>query len=402
MDGQEVKGWTVIIYRQISYEEIERRHVVSNPNNDDSDDDGLKDGIEMGYSDPDDTDTDGDGMDDKTEYDAGSPLNAIDGSAPRLLGLDVDKNIVYKKVVTVDAFGYSVSVSYPEKYRFSVSFTAVDGGGLSSIDVSMVGGTSTDRSLDGETTYAYSGCVYKPYLDWDLVQGWEIDINVVDVYYNVNHTDYHVNTQVQDWVDRAEELGVASIKKAYTTLPLDLLDLARHNDPEVAGRARRLIDSMDVGNAVEEALSMWHHPPEKILAKITVLPPKWRKRVMTNAADTLKEVGFSKQERHLRSELKKVEDIPQQKLIPTGTPAGDRYYVKLTWNKDHAKTADCLARLLFKEMNLWPLDHEKKFAESRTRRVVYWYSRTKALNVALGAGKCGAKAEYISGLPASK
>ncbi|MHC1575840.1 MAG: transglutaminase domain-containing protein, partial [Methanosarcinaceae archaeon] len=129
------------------------------------------------------------------------------GSAPRLLGLDVDKNIVYKKVVTVDAFGYSVSVSYPEKYKFKVSFTAVDGGGLSSIDVSIVGGTSTDRSLDGETTYAYSGCVYKPYLDWDLVQGWEIDIEVADVYDNVNHTDYHVNTELQDWVDRAEELG---------------------------------------------------------------------------------------------------------------------------------------------------------------------------------------------------
>ncbi len=202
--------------------------------------------------------------------------------------------------------------------------------------------------------------------------------------------------------DKAEELGVASIKKAHTTLPLDLLDLTRHNDPEVAGLAGKLIEAMDVGHAVEETFAMWHHPPDKVLAKITVLPPKWRKRVMTNAADTLKEVGFSKQERKLRTELKKVEDVPQQKLIPTGTPAGDRYYVKLNWDKTDAKTGDCLARLLQKEMNLWSLDQEKKFAATKSHRVVYWYSRTKALNVALGAGKCGAKARDISGLPASK
>ena len=149
MDGAEVRGWTVIIYRQISYEEIERREVRSDPNKNDTDGDGLLDGLEMGYSDPTNPDTDGDGRDDKWEYDNGSPLNAIDGTAPRLHDLAVGRDTVYEEVVEVNLLGYRYTVKIPVKYVFHVSFTAVDGGGLSSIGVNLDGGTSASEDLDG-------------------------------------------------------------------------------------------------------------------------------------------------------------------------------------------------------------------------------------------------------------
>ena len=47
----------------------------------------------------------------------------------------------------------------------------------------------------------------KDFLSWDLVDGWDIDIDVKDMFSNLNHTSYHVKSKVQEWVDFAEGLG---------------------------------------------------------------------------------------------------------------------------------------------------------------------------------------------------
>lgn len=194
-----------------------------------------------------------------------------------------------------------------------------------------------------------------------------------------------------------EELGVLAFKEAKTNMPLDLLDLARHTDPGVAVRARKVAESMDVGHAVEEALAMWHLPPEPILAQIEVLPPAWRKKVMNGAADTLKDVGFTAQETKLRKELAARADAPEHKLVPTGTMAGDRYYLKLTWDPQDEKTASCLASLMLKEHKYWPEAQEKEFASTRSERYVYWYDRTRAIAFSKASQACGVTPEYVAG-----
>jgi hypothetical protein len=198
------------------------------------------------------------------------------------------------------------------------------------------------------------------------------------------------------------ELGELAVRQSNSTLPLDLLDLSRHTDPEVAAYARMLGDKMDVPRVLENVLAAWSVNPDRLLEKIVVLPPEYRKKILNAAADALKEPGFTKQSRRLIKEIKKTEKIPQQALIPTGTTAGDRYYISVSWDKSKAKTTSCLARAFEKSMNLWEYSHEKDFVAKNSDRTVYWYDRANVLNAAAAYRKCGAEVKYIRGFKASE
>ncbi len=198
------------------------------------------------------------------------------------------------------------------------------------------------------------------------------------------------------------QLGELVVRQANSTLPLDLLDLSRHTDPEVAAYARMLGNKMDVPRVLENVLAAWSVNPDKLLKKIVVLPPKHRENILNAAAVALKELRFTKQAKRLIKEIKKTEKIPQQALIPTGTTAGDRYYISVSWDKSNGKTTSCLARAFEKSMNLWEYSHEKDFVAKNSDRTVYWYDRTHVLNAAAAYQKCGAEVKYISGFKASE
>ncbi len=198
------------------------------------------------------------------------------------------------------------------------------------------------------------------------------------------------------------KLGEMSVRNSNSTLPLDLLDLQRHTDPEVAACARKLGDKMDVPRVLENMLAAWSVNPDKLLERIVVLPPQYREKILTVSADTLKEVGFTKQAVRLLKVIKNTKDIPQQALVPTGTPAGDRYYINVSWNKSDEKTTSCLAKAFEKSMNLWDYSYEKDFVKKNSSRNVYWYDRVSVLNAAQACSQCGAQVEYIKGYKTEK
>ena len=197
--------------------------------------------------------------------------------------------------------------------------------------------------------------------------------------------------------NQVTELGEKAVRKANSTLPLDLLDLFRHTDPEVASYAKTVGEKMDVPRVLENVLAAWSVNPDRLLEKIVVLPPKHRESILNNAAATLKDIGFTKQAVRLLKEIKDTESIPQQALVPTGTPAGDRYYLHVSWDKSDEKVTSCLAKAFEKSMNLWDYSYEKDFVAKNTGRYVYWYDRVSALKAALAYEQCGAQVKFVTG-----
>ena len=174
---------------------------------------------------------------------------------------------------------------------------------------------------------------------------------------------------------------------------LVLLDLTRHSDRELAYKAKKVVDGLDVDTLLATVLSS----PEK------------RKR--ETAENNLFRIERARAERILKKvltykgvETKKLlrvlEEVrtgdKERLLIPTGSSQGDRYYIKAEWASGNQQIIDCLSELFNGNLRTnRTLDQEKQYMSGRSMRFVYWYSKDWTLGMADNIEKCGGKATFV-------
>ena len=170
---------------------------------------------------------------------------------------------------------------------------------------------------------------------------------------------------------------------------LTFYDLSRHSDRELSAKARRVLD---LGAATD-----------MLATNLTVQNPQQRAQAVAllariprdDAAAIIKQVKSNNpaQARSLESNMARQAAID---VKPTGSPQGDRYYVKASWNPGDERTVRCLTELFNRElMSNRGLEEEAKLMQGRSTRFAYWYSKDWALRMAGLIRGCGAKAEFV-------
>jgi hypothetical protein len=174
---------------------------------------------------------------------------------------------------------------------------------------------------------------------------------------------------------------------------LVLLDLTRHSDRELAYKAKRIAEGLDVDTLLGTALispdKQKRDTAENILFRIErgraekilrgVLARKGGDS--TKLSRVLEEVKTGKKERL---------------LIPTGSPQGDRYYVKAEWASDNQEVVACLTKLFKRTLiSSRTLEQEEQYMSGRSMRYVYWYAKDWALTMFNSIQECGGKATFV-------
>lgn len=86
-----------------------------------------------------------------------------------------------------------------------------------------------------------------------------------------------------------------------------------------------------------------------------------------------------------------------QRLRPTGSPQGDRYYVRAAWDSNNQSTLSCLTNLFNRELiSSRSMQQEQVKMQGRNTRLVYWYTKDWAVQIANQVRQCGGSSEYVS------
>jgi hypothetical protein len=154
--------------------------------------------------------------------------------------------------------------------------------------------------------------------------------------------------------------------------------LTRHSDPELAAKAGWIADKIAWKDALVQGLGSSNEKTSQAAkAAVQDLGPSDARQVLGEVSPGL------------------ATPIPQEKPIPTGTNAGDRFYVRANWSATDAKAADCLTRLFNKELLGRPsLKKEEEFMKGRTSRVVYSMTEAWAEHISGKIAECGGTASY--------
>lgn len=177
---------------------------------------------------------------------------------------------------------------------------------------------------------------------------------------------------------------------------LTVYDLTKHTDPELSAMAREvfrkinapqyLVNSLKYGTMSAQTVG------EVLLRMDKPLALKTGQHIVRNTGNPIIKQLVIKIERGQLSPMN---------LIPTGTREGDRYYVKAIWDRRNEKTISCLTKLfnsalISQRTSAQERELMNKMMEKRNYRVVYWYSKSWALQMARSIERCGAQAEFVA------
>lgn len=175
---------------------------------------------------------------------------------------------------------------------------------------------------------------------------------------------------------------------AEEPLFLTLLDLTRHSDTELSYWASRLVSQVKVESIVADQLqsgdararqALYRMAQDRAKRVLGSLPPEFQPPWL----DPLRDRIDSGTQTHV--------------LVPTGSAEGDRYYVRLRWNRRDTATVECLAEnvghLMFD-----PKADALQALNTQTEALAYWYSKDLALSVGESAEQCGGQPSFVSGL----
>jgi hypothetical protein len=203
-----------------------------------------------------------------------------------------------------------------------------------------------------------------------------------------------VGTKI-DAIDRILAAGPAVVREILASRTdkeaalLTFSDLSRHSDPELASKARKVLE---LGNA-EKLLSdrlianarRERADAESVLAR---LPD-------AEAAAVVQEVRARSPHRAESLETS-MKNKSTESLRPTGSAQGDRYYVKASWDPGEPGVVQCLTELFNRRLiTRRTLEEEARLMEGRSSRIVFWYSKDWALEMADLIRGCGAEAEFV-------
>jgi hypothetical protein len=172
-----------------------------------------------------------------------------------------------------------------------------------------------------------------------------------------------------------------------TSMIATFYGLSRHSDPELASKARRVLDAGGAVDLLAEDFAAGS-PARRAEAKATL--------AQMPAAEAEAVLAGTKARNPVAAKSVTVAARPASLPVPTGSSQGDRYYVKATWDPKQPATVSCLTELFDREL----IGHRTRAEEAalmrgRSWRLVYWYSSEWAVQIADGIRKCGANAEFV-------
>jgi hypothetical protein len=186
--------------------------------------------------------------------------------------------------------------------------------------------------------------------------------------------------------DSREYLGM---KNESELVGATLLDLTRHSDQRLSSIAKRVASHLDIAGFVIQGLQSAdlevRVDAEALAAK---LDDEDFKRALEAARSTSAYVFLvnSRSSEYL------------QRLVPTASDQGDRYYVEARWQSEDVSVVDCLTKLFNRELiSHRTMNQEKALMKGKNRRLVYWYSKDWALHIARAVRECGATASFVPG-----
>ena len=179
---------------------------------------------------------------------------------------------------------------------------------------------------------------------------------------------------------------------AKESMALTILDLSRHTDVQLAGISRNLLNRFDLPSYVVDELRSDDDQRLENVSKLLY-------RIEDSRRESLRVTAASSSVVFPTGRNPRV-------LIPTGSPQGDRYYVRASWsilqdNMDRGlPVVECLTRLFNEELITdRTLEKERKLMEQlKGNRFVYWYSKSWALSIAKKIEDCGGESAFVNGI----
>ena len=172
---------------------------------------------------------------------------------------------------------------------------------------------------------------------------------------------------------------------------LTITDLTRHTDRELAFKAKKLSNLVNLNKIISDRLNSSNAKIVKDAQKIVRRLDKAQATAILKYVDTMQSAEMKKFTKEILS------GKTLTPLKPTGSSNGDRYYVRAQWNSNDNGTVDCLTLLFNQELlNRPSLQKEADFMKVRNERWIYWYSKEWALEIVTKINKCGGKASFGS------
>jgi hypothetical protein len=199
----------------------------------------------------------------------------------------------------------------------------------------------------------------------------------------------HELTKMED-EDLWEMLTLPSDKEPVL---LSILDLTRHSDQELAYMAQVVLDRFDIYSYLQKTLVSG--PPEKMQEASDILyriEPKQAIEIIEGVPTE----AWSSELGQLNEDIGTSDQ--SRVLIPTASSQGDRYYVEAEWDPADEATVQCLTKLFNSDLlSSRTPEQEAQLMRGRSQRLVYWYSKAWALDVADRIEACGGNASFVNG-----
>jgi len=193
---------------------------------------------------------------------------------------------------------------------------------------------------------------------------------------------------------RAKDNAVA-LSTTVEPVLITFLDLTRHSDKELEYWAVSVLQAFDSDRFVLGLLASNGAKQTEGIACILHMEEPEVERVLAQLKTTNS------------SAFKLVSERTHNpdnflRLRPTGSTQGDRYYVQAKWNPENKNASDCLTSLFNKELiSNRSIQQEAVMMKGRSERVVFWYMKDWAIEIAARTRACGGTASYVSPFVAS-
>ena len=196
-------------------------------------------------------------------------------------------------------------------------------------------------------------------------------------------------------IEQLSELKAEKLQECFRTsterelIGLTILDFSRHTNSDLAKKAKALGNQFDITSYINDSINAENEVPEKIITFLLRMEPAHIKKALD---------GLSPEKKKVLEE--KISNRTPLVLISTDSEQGDRYYIKILWDKDNSEQVDCLTNLFHNElMSERSLEKEKQMMQKLSgKRWIYWYDKLWAIAIADKVVFCGGKTSFVNGL----
>ena len=169
-------------------------------------------------------------------------------------------------------------------------------------------------------------------------------------------------------------------------IALTVIELARHSDKALAEKAKAVEANFDIKSYVDASFAdPAGQIPNDIITLLLRIEPERVGTILSGLSPEKKQAIEEKLSRYIPTIL-----------IPTGSEEGDRYYVKISLDKENSEQVDCLAKVLHEELDdKRSIEEQKRLIETRGQRVVYSMNKGWAIHIFDRALRCEAMPSFV-------